>query len=355
MVQYNLIVLFAAFCGAYGAGYEYHDFVSTGICPTRRNVLLETFSRWSQPKEIRILSDPQRGIIYDQSWNSSSFKRYDECKFTLQTPPGAGLYLIVRKLNLRRDSKGNCIDTVTVKQSNNKKTRFCYTPTDVPRSFSDHSHMKITIKLDNFVPLPTVEDTLQVQLIATPKVDCLFGTNRLRCEPYDSESCIDESFSRDGTINCPSCVDEGGCSTDLETVYVADKQSIALTAFVSLLFTMLVCCGCIWCLYKNRRCMTSCSNHEGRAATDNDASNIRFRGPRAARSSGILSVELPGSSHDLRPTAPKLEEKDLPPSYDALFPTAADASTASGPTTVSTATSPTIPSTEVGQELDSTK
>lgn len=351
MVQYNLIVLFAAFYGAYGAGYEFHDFVSTGICQTRRNILLEPF--WSQPKEIRILSDAQRGIIYDQSWNSSSFKRYSKCKFTLKTPPGAGLYLIVRKLNLRRDSKGNCIDTVSVKQSNNKETSFCYTPTDVPRSFSDNSHMKITIKLENSIPLPTVEDMLHVQLIATPKVYCISGANRLRCEPHDAESCIDESFSRDGTINCPSCVDEGRCSSELETVYVADKQSIALTAFVSLLFTMMVCCCCIWCLYKNRRCITSCSNHGGGgAATDN---GIRFRGRRTAQSSGILSVELPGSSHDHRPTAPKLDEKDLPPSYDALFPTAPDASAASGPTTVSTATSPTIPSTEVGRELDSTK
>lgn len=352
MVQYNLIVLFAAFCGAYGAGYDFHDFVSTGICPTRKNVLLEAFS--FQPKEIRILSDPQRGIIYNQSWNSSSFKRYDECKFTLQTPPGAGLYLIVRKLIFRRDSKGNCIDTITVKQSNKKKTTFCYTPADVPRSFSDNSHLKITIKLDNFVPMPTVEGMLHVQLIATPKVTCLPVANILRCEPFDSESCIDVSFSRDGTINCPSCVDEGACSTDLETVYVADKQSIAVTAFVSLVITMGVCCCCIYCLYKNRRCITTCSNHGGGAATDNDVTHIRFRGRRTAQSSGILSVE-PGASHDFRPSAPKLDEKDLPPSYEVLFPTAADASTASGPTTVSTATSPTIPSTEVGRELDSTK
>uniref|UniRef100_A0A182IZS3 Secreted mucin n=1 Tax=Anopheles atroparvus TaxID=41427 RepID=A0A182IZS3_ANOAO len=362
MVQYKLIVLVAAFCGVYGAGYDRQDFISTGICPTRRNVILDSFL--SPHKEIVILSDLHRGIIYEQTWNSSSFKRYSECKFTLQTLHGAGLYLLVRKLQLRRDAKGNCIDLVTVKQDENKKTRFCYTPTDVPRSFSSESPMKITIKLDHYTPLPTVEDTLQIQLVVTPKYECVPGTKMMKCLPYVFDSCIDASFHRDGTINCPDCADEGGCQVDLEQVYVADKQSIALTAFVSLLFTMGLCGCCIWGLYKHRRCITSCgsnsgtrNNNNGGGAANNEAGRRRASAHhgRRTQSPGVLSVELPGSSNELRPSAPTLDEKDLPPSYDALFPIAAVASTASGPTTVSTATSPTIPLTEVGRELDPTK
>uniref|UniRef100_A0A2M3ZMA8 Putative secreted mucin n=1 Tax=Anopheles braziliensis TaxID=58242 RepID=A0A2M3ZMA8_9DIPT len=78
-----------------------------------------------------------------------------------------------------------------------------------------------------------------------------------------------------------------------------------------------------------------------------NANNTATAAGSSATAPDILATEElhgGGSLSDVRPSAPPVEEKDLPPSYDALFPTA-DASTnaPSAPTTVSTATSPTIP------------
>uniref|UniRef100_A0A182NQ82 CUB domain-containing protein n=1 Tax=Anopheles dirus TaxID=7168 RepID=A0A182NQ82_9DIPT len=306
--------------------------------------------------------------IYEQTWNSSSFKRYSECKFTLQAQDGLGLLLTISKMNIRRDPKGNCIDNVTVKESNGKKTRFCYSPKDVPRSFSDPSQLKITIKLEHFAPLPTVDDTLHIAMVATQTKECTGSRLEMRCESFVSNSCIDKSFLNDGIVNCPNCKDEPRCEQEPpEPIFTAynSTEKLVLTAFVSLLTTALAFGICFLCIYKSRRMMpqfprgatTDSSSSGGGGTRDNVGRTGRGRmghGGRTSVVAGVHSVELRGSSSDLRPTAPPaLEEKDLPPSYDALFPTTtAVASSASGPgpMTVSTATSPTIPKTGLDRD-----
>uniref|UniRef100_A0A182QGG4 Secreted mucin n=1 Tax=Anopheles farauti TaxID=69004 RepID=A0A182QGG4_9DIPT len=361
MVQYSWIVLLVAFAGANGFGsYDRYDFISSGICYERSNALLSQInSLLDSKKQIRTMTHFTNAAIYEQSWNSSSFKRYSECKFTLQAQDGYGLLLTISKMNMRRDPKGNCIDTMTIKQTNGKKTRFCYSPKDVPRSFSDQSHMKITIKLDHFAPLPTIEDTLHVMLIATQTKECTGSQFELACEPFVSNSCIDKSFRNDGKVNCPNCKDEPKCEQEpLEPILTAynSTEKIVLTAFVSLLTTALLFGVCFLCMYKSRQMMQPFPRG---TTTNNGHGGTRSNGGRIGRGrtsvvATVHSVELRGSSNDLRPSAPPaLEEKDLPPSYDALFPTTtAVASSASGPgpTTVSTATSPTIPKTGLDRE-----
>uniref|UniRef100_A0A6E8VLL9 Uncharacterized protein n=1 Tax=Anopheles coluzzii TaxID=1518534 RepID=A0A6E8VLL9_ANOCL len=355
MVQYSIIVLLVALCGAYGIGYEKYDLVSSEICYERRYSLLAHFdSLLDSKKLVRLMPDFGTGVMYGQSWNSSSFKRYSECKFTLQALPGHGLFLTVRKLNMRQDAKGVCIDTVTVKQSNSKKVKFCYTPKDVPRSFADPSYLKITIRLDHFAPLPTVEDSLYIQLVATQKRECSGSKDELRCDPFGAQSCIHKSFANDGTINCPNCIDEPSCEQEpVEILSVSNnKEKVVLTAFVSLILTAIIFCACFLCLYKSRQWVPLCGAGNGGSGGSGSRDHVNRTGRGRAQQhgrggnivAGLHSIELRGSSNnDLRPSAPSMEEKDLPPSYDALFPTTAVASGTSGPTTVSAATSPTIP------------
>ncbi|XP_052895156.1 uncharacterized protein LOC128302385 [Anopheles moucheti] len=350
MVQYSIIVLLAAICGAYGAGYEQRDFIRDGICYERSSALFSHIGSLLDPKrQIRILSDFTTGAMFEQSWNSSSFKRYSECKFTIQATDGNGVYVTIRKMNMRRDAKGNCIDVVSVKQSNDKKVRFCFSPKDVPRSFSDPYYVKITVKLDYSTPLPTVDDMLYLQIVATQKKECTGNKAlELKCEPYVSNSCIHRSFVHDGTVNCPNCRDEASCEQEPVEINVVNhmNEKIVLTGIVSLLTTAFIFGACFLCLYKSRQWVPRCSSSSNSSISNGTRDNV----PRSSRAhhgrgnvvAGVHSVELRGSSNDLRPTAP--EEKDLPPSYDALFPTTAVASsTSAGPTTVSTATSPTIP------------
>uniref|UniRef100_A0A182JY09 CUB domain-containing protein n=1 Tax=Anopheles christyi TaxID=43041 RepID=A0A182JY09_9DIPT len=313
------------------------------------------------------MTDFSTGVIYGQSWNSSSFKRFSECKFILQAQPAHGIYLTVRKLNMRQDAKGSCIDTVSVKQSNGKKIKFCYTPKDVPRSFADPTYLKITIRLEHLAPLASIDDSLHIQLVATQKRLCTGSHDELSCDPFGSQTCIHKSFSNDGTINCPSCIDEPSCEQEpVEIQSVSNnKEKVVLTAFVSLILTAIIFCACFLCLYKSRQWVPLCN---GNGDSSSNGTGLREPVRRTVRSrtqhgrggnivAGVHSFELRGSSNDLRPSAPSMEEKDLPPSYDALFPTAtAVASGTSGPTTtVSAATSPTIPKTTMDREADLTK
>uniref|UniRef100_A0A182TAV3 Uncharacterized protein n=1 Tax=Anopheles maculatus TaxID=74869 RepID=A0A182TAV3_9DIPT len=371
MVQYSLIVLFAAFYGAYGIGYVQHDLIRSGICHERRNSFISQIESLIDPKkQVRTMADFASGAIYEQSWNSSSFKRYNECKFTLQPTSGYGLYLSIRKLNLRRDEKGNCIDYVSIKQSNNHKTKLCFTPKDVPRSFSDAISLKITVKLEHSATLPYVDDPLHIQMVATLNTECTGKQHQLRCERHVLHSCIHRSFVNDGTINCPNCSDEPSCDLEPVEIFVPSniKEKIVLTGFVSLLGTAFFFGACFLCLYKSRQWARTCSsssrsstsnNSLGSVSRDNNVATRAGRGRvhhgRGNVVAGVHSVELRGSSNDLRPSAPALDEKDLPPSYEVLFPTTAVASSTSGPTTVSTATSPTIPKASVEREVDPTK
>ncbi|ETN66392.1 hypothetical protein AND_001822 [Anopheles darlingi] len=355
MAKPGFLTLFvcSVFCGGLslanhaGGGGEYDLYDLNSICPLRRSIFDALYPR----KEIRHLSDFHRGAIYEQSLNSSTFKRYNECKFTLQAPPGYGLYLIIRKLRLRREANGNCVDSVTVKTSNDKKVRFCYTPKDVPRSFADPTHLKITIKIDHYRPLATEDSTLDIQLVATPKGSCSQMPNRLQCEPNDPSSCIHDSFRHDRNINCPNCLDEDGCTLEMQQIPVVNKQNVFLTALVAFFGALIMMGLFAWIVY---RCWfaRSCNAHGANSANGGLVSGRNgplFRNNNAGSSAtapDILATdELQGGSlSDVRPTAPPVEEKDLPPSYDALFPTADASSNApSGPTTVSTATSPTIP------------
>uniref|UniRef100_A0A182M4F2 Secreted mucin n=1 Tax=Anopheles culicifacies TaxID=139723 RepID=A0A182M4F2_9DIPT len=364
MVQYSLIVLLAAFCGAYGNEYEQHDLVRSGICYERRNAILSLGSLLDPKRQVRTFLNFATGAVYEQSWNSSSYKRLSECKFTLQPTAGHGLYLIIPRMKMRRDAKGNCIDYVSVKQSNGKKTRFCYTPMDVPRSFADAVYLKITIHLDHSIPLATVEDVLHLRMVATQKKECIDSNKdvELRCDPHVLHSCIHRSFINDGIINCPNCIDEPSCDLEPVEMFHANhmKEKLVITGFLSLLATGVVFGAFFLCLYKTRQWVLSCcgssrvnSSGNGNRDVVTRASRGRTRQGRGNIVAGVHSVELRGSSNDLRPTAPALEEKDLPPSYDALFPTAPVASsTSAGPTTVSAATSPTIPKANMDREVD---
>uniref|UniRef100_A0A182WME5 Secreted mucin n=1 Tax=Anopheles minimus TaxID=112268 RepID=A0A182WME5_9DIPT len=362
MVQYSIIVLLAAFCGAYGIGYEQHNFIRSELCYERRNALFSKIGSFWERK-VRTLPDFATGAVFEQSWNSSSYKRYSECKFTLQPTIGHGLYLTIAELTMRRDAKGGCIDQVSVKQSNGKKTRFCYTPRDVPRSFSDAIYLKITIILDHSIPLTTVDDTLLVRMVATQNRECIDSRTdeELRCDPHVLHSCIHRSFMNDGTINCPNCIDEPSCDQKPVELFDANnlKEKIVITGFLSLLTTGFVFGLFFLCLYKSRQWVLSCS---GSNSTSSNSTGNRVHVTRTGRSrtrqergnvvAGVHSVELRGSSNDLRPSAPALEEKDLPPSYDALFPTTTVASsTSAGPTTVSAATSPTLPKANPDREI----
>ncbi|XP_058464136.1 uncharacterized protein LOC131438272 [Malaya genurostris] len=312
----QILLLFQILCGINTSNipYRIYDMIPQGICKMHRIPLLDNLLTPSDPVQ---LPSPETGAIFRQSWNSSTFKKFYDCKFYLQAPAHMGLYLSVSKLQLRKNSRGHCIDNVVVKKSNDKKYQFCEIEdvNEVKVFSDDRGWMRVTVNLDSKLALPTLEDTLEVQFIVTVKRKCKdFGY--LPCEKDEDDSCISKSFFGDGFFNCPECVDEEGCVIDSEQVLILNPSNVFLSALISLFLTMLFFGGCLWCVYRHRRCITACNSNHIAASNQNNRENRT-----SVHTSDQIQVELHTTAATfVQPSAPPDDDKDLPPAYDSLFP-----------------------------------
>lgn len=287
--------------------------VPEGICKSRRIPLFDNLLTQSDPIQLK---NPERGAIFRQTWNSSSFKKFADCKFYIQAPPSMGIYLTVSTAKLRRHSRGHCIDSIVIKKSNEKKYTFCDATDDDDelRAYADNNgRMKVSINLDSTLALPTLDDTLEVQFIATVKRDCNRLDGYLPCEEDEDDSCIHKDFFGDGVVNCPECVDESGCFKESEQVEIMNPSNVLLSAIISLFATMVVFGGCLWCLYRYRNCIGNCNSNSAGTARNNENTAAVILPEQ-------IQVELQSSANDIRPSAPPADDKDMPPAYESLFP-----------------------------------
>lgn len=129
--------------------------------------------------EIRLGIDGQSAALVHQSWNSSSFKRFSDCHFSVtanELKPKSkqrGLYVSIRKLNLRKSPRDEtCIDFIQFKFSREQK-KFCgrltTAPDDLQKSFfvETGGFVKVKISLDRLYPLKYIEDTLDIEILFT--------------------------------------------------------------------------------------------------------------------------------------------------------------------------------------------
>lgn len=138
------------------------------------------------------------------------------------------------------------------------------------------------------------------------------------------DRCISNSFENDGFVNCPphQCSDELKC---VHQVPVVEPQisgtNIAISAITSLVLTM-VGVLCVWMCCKYKYCRDS-NNSASNTGGNGGGSNNR-RGPPGQRvvDTDFQTIELPSSSENTRPiraSAPDIDDKDVPPSYESLF------------------------------------
>lgn len=112
------------------------------------------------------------------SWNSSSFKRYDECNFRVIAPSAPdqnrkrGLFVSIRRLNLRKNANGECTDYVRFKWTNQKTGKYCgqlNASADVDKEYfkEGSSEINVHIYLDKSQPLKHIDATLDIELVFT--------------------------------------------------------------------------------------------------------------------------------------------------------------------------------------------
>lgn len=168
------------------------DLVSQ-LCPSG---VLNTFNKLLNNRpEVRLGFDGQSAAFVHETWNSSSFKRLDECKFNVDANHNLakgrtrGLYASIRKLNLREspDKEGGCIDFIQFKFGTQKTAKLCgqlNASSNIHLKQLYHHErggvMKVTIFIDKLRPLKYIEDTLDVELVFTAfDGECQFSDSKL--------------------------------------------------------------------------------------------------------------------------------------------------------------------------------
>lgn len=131
--------------------------------------------------EIRLGENGESAALVHQNWNSSSFKRFDECSFNVDTSRGdkksriSGLYVSIKRLNLRRHGTvGECIDYVRFKFGDKKTHKICGQIDATTNGDYDHYNFdvkggltKVYLSIDKLLPLQRTEDTLDIELVFT--------------------------------------------------------------------------------------------------------------------------------------------------------------------------------------------
>lgn len=166
------------------------------------------------------------------------------------------------------------------------------------------------------------------------------------CVPGEDRTCISPIFYMDEINNCPPpCRDELQCTPKNEYVTVSHSSStnIIISAVSSLIITMMVVCFCLWMCWKlyfknsdrrnnydrNSRALVSPSLaspaaipspspaqiQDNQIELPNSMENINLERQRRRQ-----SHEQQQQQHQQTNDDDTIVEKDLPPSYESLFP-----------------------------------
>ncbi|XP_017781812.1 PREDICTED: uncharacterized protein LOC108566447 [Nicrophorus vespilloides] len=288
---------------------------------------------------IKLSNGPKSGLIVDQKrlgnhnldWSVNFL-----CKFQVQAQhpfihaDRNGLFVVIQSLSLRKNEvTGECIDYVQFKNKKNERSRkFCG---DIKASLSmsigmDSSEETGDISNNTFVdPFGETDVTIFVErtaLVNNAVTDFKMVFTVYKACERASESdmpcqrifypakCIYRDFINDGYINCPyaGCTDEDGCFTVKDDSNVK-KESLGNKVLIGSVTSLLLTFGIFIC------CIYMCKKY-GKLCWSEDFSNMHS-GP--IESVEVFNVQATTAS-STQATAPQ-EDKDLPPSYDSLFPT----------------------------------
>ncbi|XP_055919653.1 uncharacterized protein LOC129951493 [Eupeodes corollae] len=289
------------------------------LCADKILILLQ--KPFKGDPQITLGDDRDSAAIITQVWNSTSHRKlkYD-CRFRIMTKerPKRGLYTVITKLKFRQDPVTNaCIDYIQF--SNGARwpsDKICndISP-DGPkgRLIFDERDSDVSVHVFINKTLPIFEP-LELSMVITSHSDCKFSGDLL-CDPKKPDSCISRFFVRDNITNCMyPCKDENSCFHDAITAEVVDTANVAISAITSLIFTMTGVGFCIWVCWKYWNCITLQQQQAHEDAQSNHPRDVpTIELPQTPNEGFITSVEDP--DHPLPPTP-----KDLPPSYESLFP-----------------------------------
>ncbi|EDW77227.1 uncharacterized protein Dwil_GK22255 [Drosophila willistoni] len=280
---------------------------------------------------VRLEFDEYSGSIVTQTWNltlplgHAANKIKYNCQFRVVTNerPPRGIYTIITKLKFRKDPVSQkCIDYIQFSSGNRPPSEKICNDIAIDghagRLIFDQRDRDVNIHIYIERDRHIFGEPLELRMVLTAHSECQFNGDFL-CNPKDPYSCISRHFVGDNVTNCLfPCRDEGTCFHDVIAAEEMDTTNVAISAITSLIFTMLGVGFCVWVCWKYWNCITV----QQRA---HEASAARFNQRRAR--SDVPTIELPTApSYDdvgvvtSEPEQQSTTPKDLPPSYESLFP-----------------------------------
>ncbi|BFG03728.1 uncharacterized protein DMAD_02914 [Drosophila madeirensis] len=281
---------------------------------------------------VRLDFEEDSAAIMTQTWNltlpnghSANKIKYD-CQFRVVTSdrPPRGIYTLITRLKFRRDPVSKeCIDYIQFTGGNRSPSeRICHNIAingPAGRLIFDERDREVNVHIYIDRSRHILGDQLELSMVLTAHSECHFNGDFL-CDPNDHYSCISRHFVRDNVTNCLyPCRDEGTCFHDAIVPEEIDTANVAISAITSLIFTMLGVGFCVWICWKYWNCITV----QQRA---HEASAARFNQHRVR--SDVPTIELPTapeyadveSREQDAQQQPPMTPKDMPPSYESLFP-----------------------------------
>lgn len=310
-------------------------------------------------------SNPSAIIIQQKRLNyhpidchTDSFFRFEITTAEKET----GIFAVIQHLVLRKnESTDECIDYVQFKRLDGSTSRkFCgrfNAALTMDRIFiPEQADMHGVAWLNTFIDLHGAlevyiflskdslrkEAEMDLNLVLTSYRECA-NAPRYYKACIDNFSCISEDYFDDGIINCPylNCVDENGCAfedkDDIKRKPLGNKVLIGYVTSLVLMFGLFIVCVYI-CRKFGALCWSdSCINSRTPPTPRDRVIELNQPSTRSTSATTTTTITAATTAQDVSgapagteapsnssspASAPPLEpsNKDLPPSYDSLFP-----------------------------------
>ncbi|XP_078036144.1 uncharacterized protein LOC144469580 [Augochlora pura] len=318
-------------CTYYGGHYDKYGLESEKIC-----------------HKLGIKSTIEIGELAAVVLPKHMFERWEvlhdvHCKFVVKASKGNGLFGVIQKLSFRKNET-QCLDYVQFKRRDDHRTeRFCgtldrgrtkYYPVPEPehsmysaepaltaRTFAEYdpSGRKSGGELETeiFISKNKLQDEefLALSIVYTPYRSCN-NSDPAKYTSIGMNTCLRNDFFCDGIYNCAPniCSDEDKCPTNAnEFISTGTGTKVTVGAVTTMILCFIIFIMGLWICKRSQKLCWS----------------LDYSDPTVCSSRpGPLPHETLGTVNPPVPTAPMLEvavsstvaDKDLPPSYDSLFP-----------------------------------
>ncbi|XP_076253501.1 uncharacterized protein LOC143191946 [Rhynchophorus ferrugineus] len=250
------------------------------------------------------------------------------CKFEVHSGYSkGGVLAVIQNMNLRQYNSGECMDYIELRVRNQFTRRYCgqlsaveIMNTKYDRSLISYNNSLISsadgLDVTIFIhrnPLELDERT-EFTVAFTSYKACSHPSKNAILNSCDEDErvCINKLYFYDGIFNCPyyGCVDEETVEPMNSSGSVGNTIVIGSISVLALIFVIFILL--MWATKKHKSCCWA-DNFAHPTSQDN-------RNSRVMEMNEQTGARLAEPSLTSQPTVQIDEEKDLPPTYDSLFP-----------------------------------